>query len=357
MEYRPPVCVVPFTEISLERTLPTPGQVLVRVGDKVDATDVIARALQPGTLFALNAARALGVGYTALPRFVLKHEGEGVKRNDLLAARGGILGLFRKKVVSPVSGTLLAVTQGRILLEGEATTVELRAGVRGEIAKVMPNHGATIRTTGAMVYGAWGSGAESYGVIHLLVADRATPLTADLIDVSCHGATIVGGSSLDEAALQQAAEMRVRAIIVGSLPVALLDRVQQLAFPVMATEGLGAIPMAEPTFRLLRQHQGREAVIVQQKMAWGVSRPRLLIPLPAEEQPQDQAQSLPLAPGTHVRLLRAPYTGEVGEVASAPQMMEEPLTHLRFDGILVRLDRGRTAMVPTTNVEIVLGNE
>ncbi len=357
MEYCPPVCVVPFTEISLERVLPAPGQVLVRVGDKVDATDVIARALQPGALCALNAARILGVGYAALPRFVLKHEGEEIKTNDLLAARGGILGLFRKKVVSPVSGTLLAVTQGRILLEEGATSVELRAGVRGEVIKVMPNHGATIRTMGAMVYGAWGSGPESYGVIHLLVADRMTPLTADLIDVSCHGAIIVGGSSLDEAALQQATEMRVRAIIVGSLPTSLLERVQQLAFPVMATEGLGVIPMAEPAFRLLRQHQGREAVIVQQKVAWGVSRPKLLIPLPAEGQPQHQAQSLPLARGMHVRLLRAPYAGEIGEVTSAPQMMEEPHTHLRFHGILVRLDRGRTAMVPATNVEIVLGNE
>lgn len=357
MEYRPPVCVVPLAEISLERTLPAPGQVLVRVGDRVDATDVIARALQPGTLFALNAARILGAGYAELPRFVLKREGEEVKAKDLLAARGGILRLFRKKVVSPVSGTMLAVTQGRILLEKGATAVELRAGVRGEIIRVIPNYGATIRTTGAMILGAWGSGAESYGVIHLRVTDRTAPLTADLIDVSCHGAIIVGGSSLDEAALQQAAEMRVRAIVIGSLPVTLLDRVQQLAFPLMVTEGLGTIPMAEPTFDLLRQHQGREAVIVQQEMAWGVSRPELLIPLPAEGQPRDQAQSLPLAPGIRVRLLRAPYAGEIGEVASAPQMMEEPLTHLRFHGILVRLDRGRTATVPTTNVEIVLSNE
>ncbi len=363
MEYRLPVCVIPFAQLEVERLLPVPGQVLVRVGDKVDATDVIARALHPGPLCAINAARVLGVGNAMLPKYVVKKEGEDVKEKEILAARGGVLGLFRKKCVSPVAGTVLAITHGRILLEQAPLTVELRANVRGEVATVIPNFGAVIRTMGALIRGAWSSGAEAngpnlgFGVLRVVVEGRDQPLTAGLVDVSCHGAIVVGGSSVEQEALEQAKEMNVRAIVVGGVDAGLRKLCRSLPFPVVATQGLGDLPMAEPMFQLLRMHQGREAVIIQWDTAWGKARPEIIIPLPL-----DQAWGISAAPslevGAHVHLTRSPYAGLVGQVMSQPQLLRDPRTGLQFLGVKVLLEGPRTegsgnVIAPLANLELI----
>jgi len=351
--YRPPVGVVAFARLEWERLLPIPGQVLVRVGDKLEATDVVARALQPGALYALNAARALGVGNSALPRYMVKAEGEDVQERQVLAAKGGIFGLFRKKCVAPVSGSIAAVAQGRILLEREPVTIELRANVRGEVISVIPDRGAVIASTGALVRGAWSSGKEGYGIVRV-IGEREKPLTADLIDSSCHGAVVVGGASVTREALDKAQEVKVRAIVVGGLDANLRERAAGLDYPVVAMQGFGELPMSISAYALFEKHQGREAMVAPRQSARASARPEIMIALPSDQEAiRAAAQWGEATPGSRVLLTRSPYAGLAGQVADEPQRLQDPDTGIVFWGVHVLLDDGRKLAVPLTNLDLI----
>lgn len=353
MEYRPPVCVIPFAQLERDRVLAVPGQVLVGVGDRVESLDLIARALKPGALYALDAARDLGIGNSALPRYMSKTEGEEVKANQVLAARGGIAGLFRRRCVSPVTGTISSVVQGRILLEQEPLAVELRAYIRGQVSKVIPNYGVTIRTTGASVLGLWSSGEEAYGIVRVMVEERQQPLTPDCLDSNCHGAIVVGGSAVTEEALRAAEALKVRAVVVGGMDTALIDLARSCAFPVIVTQGMGEHPILAEMFQLFRQHQGREAAVLKTSLRGGMERPEILIPLPAEQGQMPLWEPHALEPDAYVTITRMPYQGQNGQVTSTPERLCDPNSGLQFVGVRVLLDSGQTVVVPLTNLHVI----
>ena len=353
VEYNPPLSLVPLARIEWERLLPVPGQVLVRVGDKVEATDVIARAIQPGKMFAVDAARELGIGRGALPRYMLKTEGQEVREREILAARGGV---FKKKCLSPVTGSIRSVVQGRVLLEREPLAIELRASVRGDVVRIIPNMGVVIRATGAFVRGAWSSGTDAYGVLRVATSGRDEPLTPDLLDASCHGAIVVGGSSVTPEAIRLAEDVKVRAIVLGSMDAAMMGLARAATFPVMVTQGMGDIPMLRSMFDLFKVHQGREAVIMQRQMTRGAMRPELFIPLPLEggkALPLDEIAAQPLKVGSQVAVTRAPYAGAVGRVVELPKLSVDADTGIRFRGVTVLLSDGEQIMVPLTNLDLL----
>lgn len=354
MEYRPPVCMISLAQIERERLLPVPGQVLVQVGDRVEAVEVVASALRPGATFAINAARDLGVGNAMLPRYMLKKEGDEIQAHEVLAARGGLFGLFRRTCRAPVAGKVASIVQGRILLEREPSPIELRAHFRGEVVRIVPGYGAVIRTTGAVIRGIWGNGKEAHGIIRVVVEEPEQPLTGDLIDASCHGAVVVGGSLVDRSALQQATENSVRGLVAGALEGELMSLVRSLPFPVVITQGLGDLPMAKPMFNLFRLHQGREAAILQPEMPSEMARPEILITLPADQtvSAKESAQA-PLTVGTLVHIVSLPYVGLTGQVVSEPALMCDQEMNMHFWGVRVRLDDGREVTVPVTHLDLI----
>jgi hypothetical protein len=75
--------------------------------------------------------------------------------------------------------------------------LELTAYLAGTVSNVLAGRGVVIETTGALVQAALGFGGESYGVLQA-VSKRATdPIKARAIDVSLHGAIVVGDRLAD----------------------------------------------------------------------------------------------------------------------------------------------------------------
>ena len=69
--------VLPLTTVRCERFLPWPGEVLVRTGQKVDPSDVVARADQPRPHQVVDIVKKLRISRPdAHKRFV--HEGPDV---------------------------------------------------------------------------------------------------------------------------------------------------------------------------------------------------------------------------------------------------------------------------------------
>jgi hypothetical protein len=344
--------ITPLTTVRRERMLPAPGDVFVRVGERVEPTQVVAHVDLPGDFRILPVARLLDVPVSRVKRYMRVHVGDEVQRGQIIAKRGR---LFASTVKSPIDGTVVDSGGGRLLIEAQPTPFDLRAYIHGTVSDVLQYYGVVIETPGAVIQGVWGAGGESIGVLKCTVNSPDERLEAEAIDPACHGTILVGGVGLSDAALERAEELQVRGIVVGGLSPERIAHVEQVPFPTIVTEGIGKVPMSKPIFRLLTTNDGREASIsgrVQPR--WGIVRPEIVIPLPAEMVPPVQTQpGTPLKVGARVRLVRAPHVGAVGTVVALPAHARRLETGARVHGAEVDLGQDAPVFVPLANLEVL----
>jgi len=348
--------VTPLTTIRRKRMLPAPGEVLVRIGDQVDPPQVIARAELPGDFRILPVARLLGVPASRVKRYIRVKPGDDVQEGQVIAKRGR---LFASTVTSPFNGMVTASGGGRMLVEARSTTFDLRAQMYGTVCNVIQqrgrHYGVVIETPGAVIQGAWGAGGESFGVLKCLTETASELLEAEAIDPSSQGTILVGGRGLSEAALERAQQLQVRGIVVGGLSPELIAQAEQLPFPIIVTEGIGAMPMSQPIFRLLKTNDGREASVNGQiQTRGGIMRPEVIIPTPADTVPPAEKQpGVPLEVGARVRLVRAPHAGKVGTVVALPVHARRMETGAKVHGAEVDVGQEAPLFAPLANLEVL----
>lgn len=344
--------VTPLTNVRRERMLPAPGNVVVSVGDRVDANQVVARVDIPSDFRIVPVARLLDIPASQIKKRLRVSLGDRVHNGQVIAKQRGFLGRAAR---SPINGTVTAVGGGRLLIEAQPTPVELSAYISGTVSNVIRDHGVVVETTGAVVQGVWGAGGENVGVLQALVRGPDEPLQGRMINPAANGTILIGGATLDEQCIERAQEIEVHGIITGGLPPKLLPLVRDLPFPIVVTEGIGEVPMSQPVFELLTANEEREASISGQVGTRnGGKRPEIVIPMPAAEIPTDQTQvGTPLTVGTEVRVVRAPYMGAVGEVTALPKYARRIATGARVDCAAVDLGEDEPVFVPLVNLEVL----
>jgi len=351
--YPPETRVLPLTMIRRERLLPMPGKVLVNPGERLQAAQIVAQTEVSGEVSVVNVAQLLRVSPPRAYKNIKVKEGDDVTMNTVIAAKG-LMASGRLK--SPANGFVYRIDKstGRVLIKVVGQPFELTAYLAGTVSSVIAGRGVLIETPGALLQAALGFGGESYGVLQVVSKRAADPMKARAIDVTMHGAIVVGGAWFDEAALQQAVQMQVRGLIVGSMDGNLLNAARNAPFPILLTEGLGHVAMAAPIFRLLKSNAGREVSISAiTRTRWGVQRPEILIPLPADSRSEPPAFGTPLAAGVRVRVLRGSLQGRVGPVTALPDSPQQIVSGARVRCAEIDLggDEGRT-LIPFANLEI-----
>lgn len=346
----PHTVVNPLARVEIRRFLEKPGEVLVQAGDQVEPFQIVAQAQQPPDFHIVNASRILGLPPKKV-RAALKVEvGQQVSAGDVLASRGGLGGRVCR---APFDGLITGYGRGRLLLEAPAEQLQIDALVPGTVVQVWPGRGVLIETQGGYIQAAWGNGKEAFGVLRVVVRRPRHPLRARRLDASAQGAIVVAGSGLDEEALEQAIEMQVQGIILGGVPVSLLPRLQEVDFPIIATEGVGSITMSKAAFKLLNSLDGREAAISGRlESRWNRNRPFVVVPMPSEMGAPINPE-VPLEVGSRVRALRRPYLGMSGTVTDMPPGTVSLETGARVHGVFVDFD-GDEVFVPYANLELLL---
>jgi transcription antitermination factor NusG len=353
-EFRPPQThVLPLTVIRRARSLPWPGEVLLGTGNSVEPSDVVARAGKPRPHLILDVSSKLDVSVNEVQECCLKRPGEPVQQGEPIAIRKGLFG--GRKITSPVEGVVLTIEAGRMIIQPRPEMFELRALLSGMVTSLSPGVGVTIETTGALIQGVWGSGKEGYGVLKMGVEEPGAMMTGEQIEIPHHGTVLVCGASLDMELLEKAQEVQARGIIVGAVPTNLQEAVSRQLLPVIATEGMGHIPMSSTIFKLLQANEGREAMMLAvTPKRWQPARPEIVIPLPASAVPEAPPKpGVVLGPGQKVRIRRAPYWGQVGTVQS---VHTEPLPvegGIKYPGAKVTLEDGMNVFVPHVNLDLV----
>ena len=366
--YTPGLKVKEATVASKMRRLPLLGEVFVKVGDTVSYSDIVARTEISGDPEILKVAMLLGLEPEDIPTYMLKKVGDTIEKGELIAFYSALFGLIKKRVVSPINGTVESISEltGQVILRGAPIPVEVDAYIPGKIVEVMPREGAVIETNAAFIQGIFGIGPETHGNIKIAVKDSSEVLDVTDFGPEDKGKVVVGGSRVTLDALRKAAEIGLSCIVCGGIRhedlieftgeeigVAITGQ-EEVGLTLIITEGFGQMSMSHRTFELLQQFEGKQASVNgTTQIRAGVLRPEIIIPHDKVEDEESAALTSGMIAGTPIRIIRQPYFGAIGKVHSLPVELQQLESESKVRVVNIELDNGEVVTVPRANVEII----
>lgn len=343
--------ILPLTTIIRERVLPVTGRVTARLNQKVSPIDVVAEAVWAREHILIDVANALRLSIPSADRLLRCKVGDELPASAEIAIGTG---LFPKTVRTPKEGRVIAAGGGQVLLETGQTSMQLRAGLPGNVVEIIPDRGVVIKTAGALIQGAWGNGRIDTGVMINLAEKPDGILTSNQLDVSMRGNIILGGLCKDAETLQAAEEIKVRGLILSSIFPSLLPLAGKMHFPIVVTDGFGSLPMNSAAYRLLSTNAKREVTLNAEAYdRYTGARPEVIIPLPVTSEPALPRDVEAFAPGQTVRMRRPPSLGAIGTVVSLRPGLTLLTSGLRAQSADVKMETGETVIVPLVNLEVV----
>lgn len=367
--YTPGLKISSGTIINKTRRLPLKGQVMVKVGDKVDSGSIVARTEIPGVMQTIRVAEILGLEpQDALAALNIK-QGDKVEAGQVIAMTKSFFGLFKSECKSQFGGAVELITSatGHVGIRLKPLPVEVDAYINGTISEVIPEEGVVVQTYGALVQGIFGIGGERTGKIVAPAASISDALTEDMINESHAGQVLIGGAGVTLGALKKAASIGVNGIVVGAIVdtdlieylghdigVAITGQ-EDIATTLILTEGFGSIQMAERTYKLLKSLEGRTVSINgATQIRAGVIRPEVVAPLDeADKRTEGESGSQTLETGTTIRIIREPYFGALGTVTNLPSELIQVESGAVVRVLEAELGDGKIVSVPRANVEII----
>jgi hypothetical protein len=293
--YTPGLKVTRKTVLRKERRLPLPGEVVVKVGDKVSAETVVAKTELPGNVQPINVAGLLSIPPQEINSVMIKKVNDPVKKGEPIAESKSFFGLFKNTVTSPVDGYIESISNitGQVILREPPIPITVNAYIDGTVVEVIPNEGVVVETTASFIQGIFGIGGETIGEILVVAKSPDEELTKEKITPEMKGKILIGGSYVTSEALKEAVKCGVKGVVVGAIDdknlkdflgydigVAITGN-EQKGITLMITEGFGKLPMAKRTFELFLELNGKKASMNgATQIRAGVIRPEVIVAIP-----------------------------------------------------------------------------
>ncbi len=256
--------------ISRSRRLPIPGEVLVQLGQSVQADTLVARTEIPGVPIPVRVAARLSIEPQYIHRYMLKQEGEAVDAGEPLALLTSFFGRSKEYVTAPRAGTVESVSpqSGIVVIREPSIPVSTVAYLAGIVAEIIPQEGAVIEAVAKVVFGTFGIGGERYGRLQVVSPNPEATLLPEHITKEAAGAVILAGADVSADALRKAASLNVVGIIAGSIDNTALREYlgYEIGVPItgqedtvttlILTSGFGRLPMDAGLWRVLSGHAG-----------------------------------------------------------------------------------------------------
>lgn len=373
--FTPGLQVIEETVIEKDRSLPIPGKVLVKPGDRVKAEDVIAETEIPNDVQTINVVNLLSITAPEIHSFMLKKEGDEIEENEPIAQNKPFLGikLFQSIVRAPFKGTVERISKvtGQVLIRKPPRKITLSAYTDGIVQEVCESMGADIKTACSFIQGIFGIGGEKWGELCMAAQNPGDVLEEDSITSDHKDKILVGGSHISYKCFNKAAEMGVRGIIVGGFHARDLKKIlgyelgvaitgdEDISTTLIVTEGFGHMAMADRTFELLKKNDGKKVSISgRTQIRAGVMRPEIIIPYSAEKaegvKPHVSKSETGIQIGDEVRIIREPYFGKLGKIVGLPSDLTQIETEAKVRIMVIKLhETGEEVTVPRANVELI----
>lgn len=370
--YTPGLKVTNNATVTKIRKLPIKGEIAVELNQKVEPDTVVARAYLPGELHIVKIAEKMGLEPIELQDegIIRVAKGDVVEKSQIVAQKKTFFGLLTSRAESPIDGTVEYYTKetGHMGIREKDKLLEVDAYMKGVITEIFPGDGVVVTTHGALIQGIFGVGGERIGIIKMIASSPDEQLTPEKIPAECKGQILVGGALVTAQALHRASEVGCAGIIVGGIVnedladflgydigVAITGQ-EDINVTLVVTEGFGKMTMAQRTFDLLKNLDGKKASFSgATQIRAGAIRPEIIVPI-AEEIPDAPVKSLSqqLEIGTSIRIIRVPYFGMLATVAALPSELKEIPTGSKVRMLEAKLaDTGEVVTVPRANAEII----
>jgi hypothetical protein len=343
--------IMPVAAIQRERVMPAAGRIIARRGQQVRPSDVVAEAVLRPEHLLLDIGLGLGLPPKEADHYIQRRAGDEVGEGDVIA---GPVGIGRRVVRAPKSGTVVVAGGGQVLLELEGEFSELKAGYSGIVSDIIGDRGVVIESVGSLIQGVWGNGKTNFGLINLLAQAGDDIVSPEMMELSLRGSVIVGCYCESEKVLRSAEELPVRGMILASMDSSLVDVALSMSYPILLIEGFGKLPMNPDAFKILTSSKMCEAAVNAE--SWdriGNSRPEVVITVPEGSLPEVPTEMASFAVGQTVRVVSPPYKCMVGTLASLQPGLSVLPSGLRAQLVEIRLINGDTVQVPIANLEII----
>ena len=367
--YTPGLKVLKSSKINKNRRLPIKGEVRKKVGDSVIPDDIVAKTNLPGNVQIIKVASQLNIGPADILEALKVSEGEQIKKGQLLAQTGGLFGLFKSEIFSPIDGTIESISDvtGQIIMREAPIPVEIDAYTSGIVKDIIPEEGVIIETKAAFIQGIFGIGGEARGILEIIVQDRNDEITPEMLNSSQKGKVIVGGGFIGLEAFKKAISLNISGIVIGgfnyydlkeilgyNLGVAITGS-EDINTSLIVTEGYGHIKMSRGTFSLLKENENNFCSINgATQIRAGVIRPEIVIPVKEDSLKSVKESKIGkgIVIGSLVRVIRAPFFGLMGKVTELPSKLQKMESETLVRVAKINVD-DQDIIIPRSNLEMV----
>jgi hypothetical protein len=342
--------ILPLALVHRSRVLPYPGRVLVHESQRVKATDTVATCTMPGSHLRLDLCAGLGI--KSVPKctpFIERKVGDALQKGDIIAQTKGA---FKRIVRAPSDGFIIALDNGTAMLEVENQTFELKAGFSGIVHAILPEIGVVIEFSGALLQGVWGNGLINQGVMASSNQNPGLEFSRSSLDVSMRGSIWVGSFCLQADALQAAAELPLRGLVLSSMSAELIPLAMQMDFPIVVMEGFGTIPLNLMAYKLLSTNDKREVCL--NACAWDRmkgERPEVTIPLPTEGRVPEEVVDLAEDQSVHIGM--PPNNGKIAIIKRIHPTADLLPSLVRAPFVEAATEAGEKMNLPIGNFEVL----
>lgn len=313
-----------LTSIRRSRTLPQPGRVMVRSGQKVAASDVIAEMDQVLEYKLIKVDRELGISVKKADELIQCKPGDRLSKGDLIA---GPVGFGRRAIRAQQPCKIILAGEGQVLLEVSQNPFQLKAVFPGTAAELVPDYGVVVESTGALLQGVWGNGCAGSGRAVLVGGSPDGTISPEDLNISHRGAIICAGNCVEAEVLMNAQINSVCGFIFGGMEIELIQAAQSLNIPVILLEGFGRVAINPLAFEQISLAVSQEiAVDAKQWDIWTGNFPEAFIPKSNIEAPGVQEPLIDCRPGMLVRIVRSEFKGKLGTISSIHKHQNPGLT-------------------------------
>jgi len=349
MQY-PVTQINPHVKFRRNRILPISGTVLVRVGQKVSPSEILAESSVPTRHILIDVFRALALkNMMEAEKVINRQVGELLETHDIIAETGG---LFSRVIRTPMPGKVVSIKNGQVLLEVESRKVVVQSGLNGQVVEILQDRGAVVETSGTLIQGVWGNGAIGYGPFVTDPAGIEKELTSAALNITARGAVVAASWCESEESLLMAAELPLGGLILGSMSPRLIPYALKQNFPVILLEGFGRIPINEEAKLALLENMQREISLNAQKRdPYSGTHPEISISLPEESAPEKT--SCELQTGQKVRVHTSTQTGQTGVLTALNPGKTSLPNGIKTDSASILFKNNEKAIVPLSNFDII----
>ena len=369
--YTPGLKVLKDTNISKERLLPLKGNVHVKKNDIVNSDTIIASTEIPGNVQMVNIANKLNIDPDQIEKCMLVKINDSVEKNQLIAQRKSLFGMFKSDVKSPIDGKIINISNvtGQVVVSERPVPINVDAYIPGEVKDVYDKEGILINSIGTFVQGIIGIGAEKQGKMHVLVNDSKEKIKVSDITDDLKNKIIVCGSYINLEIYEKAKSIGIKGIVCGGVDYNTISKILGYSLGVaitgtedtttlILTEGFGNIDMAPRTFNILKENNNKDVSINgATQIRAGVLRPEIFIKSDGSGQSKSfKEDDFVISEGSTVRVIREPYFGQIGKIVSLPYKLDQMESETKVRVAEVEFEDHTKEIIPRTNLEVILSN-